>query len=71
MMIMSSKVHGVNLVVEAQLAFGHAREEGPHLQGAHDLRAHHSAIAVHQQVHALHHVQEHLILLVPAPQKCA
>ena len=48
------------LVVEPELALGHARQEGAHLQRAHDLRAHYRAVAVNQQVDALHHIQKHL-----------
>mmetsp|Transcript_12720 Transcript_12720/g.39527 ORF Transcript_12720/g.39527 Transcript_12720/m.39527 type:complete len:393 (+) Transcript_12720:1683-2861(+) len=61
--------HGIGcvheyLVVEPQLALGHARQEGAHLERAAHLRAHHRAVGVDQQVDALHHVKEDLVLLV-------
>ncbi len=37
----------MHLVVEAELALGHATEEGPHLERAHHLRPHHRPVAVH------------------------
>eukprot|EP00959_Pyramimonas_sp_CCMP1952_P311714 6523463-Pyramimonas_sp.AAC.1 len=49
-----------DFVVEAELALRHAAEVRAEAQRAHHLAAHHRAVGVHQQVHALHHVQEHL-----------
>ena len=53
-----------HLVVEAQLQLRHARQTHLHLDGAHDLAVQHRAVARHQQIHLLDHVQEHVVLLV-------
>ena len=52
------------LVIETQLALWHATEEGAHFQRTHHLRPDYCAIAVDQQVDALHYVQKDLVLLV-------
>lgn len=52
----------LHLVVEAETQLGHAAQLAAHLDGAEDLAAQHLARRAHQQVHALHHVEEHLVL---------
>ena len=52
------------LVVEAESQLGHAAQVDAHLDGAHDLAAHHVARRAHQYVHRLDHVQEDLVLAV-------
>lgn len=42
--VLTARVVEEDLVIEAQAQLGHAREEDPHLDGAHDLAAQDVAI---------------------------
>lgn len=54
-----------DLVVEAEAQLGHPAEIALHLDGAEDLAAQHVAVGADEQVQALDHVEEHLVLTVP------
>lgn len=56
-----------HLVIESKLALRHAAEVRPHLERADHFGAHDVAVAVDQEIDRLHHVQEHLVLLVKQP----
>mmetsp|Transcript_21420 Transcript_21420/g.67249 ORF Transcript_21420/g.67249 Transcript_21420/m.67249 type:complete len:257 (+) Transcript_21420:1433-2203(+) len=55
------------LVVQPQLELGHAREEGLHLDRAHDLRVEDRSRAADQEVELLDDVEEDLVLPVLDP----
>ena len=52
------------LVIQSESQFRHARQVDTHLDCSNDLTPQHVATCTHQQIHRLHHVQEHLILPV-------
>eukprot|EP00756_Hemistasia_phaeocysticola_P066017 Hpha_TRINITY_DN8948_c0_g1::TRINITY_DN8948_c0_g1_i1::g.80833::m.80833 len=53
-----------NLVIEAELELRHASQVRPHLESTVNLAVESLSLRVNQQVHALHHVEEHLVLAV-------
>lgn len=53
-----------DLVVEAEAELGHAAQIALHLDGAEDLGPQHVSVCRDEQVEALHHVEEHLVLAV-------
>lgn len=52
----------LHLVVQTETQLGHAAQLAAHLDGAENLAAQHLARRAHQQVHALHNIEEHLVL---------